>query len=90
MPTRNVNLTKQLDAYIDEVVASGDYQNASELMRDGVRLLRQRRMEGAAKLARLRAATREGEEAIARGEYEDVHVDNLDNWIDSLKVTAQA
>lgn len=38
--SRNVSLTPELDAYIDTRVASGDFNNASELVRAAVRLLR--------------------------------------------------
>ena len=37
MPTRNVNLTDEQDAFVERMVKSGKYQNASEAMRDAVR-----------------------------------------------------
>ena len=39
MPTRNVVLTDHQSELIDRLVASGRYQNASEAMRAGLRLL---------------------------------------------------
>ncbi|MDJ1008745.1 MAG: type II toxin-antitoxin system ParD family antitoxin [Paracoccaceae bacterium] len=39
MPTRNVVLTDHQSALIDRLVAEGRYQNASEALREGVRLL---------------------------------------------------
>lgn len=39
MPTRNVVLTEHQSAFLDRLVASGRYQNASEAMRDGLRRL---------------------------------------------------
>lgn len=36
----NVSLTKKQEQYIAEQVASGDYQNNSELIRDALRLHR--------------------------------------------------
>lgn len=38
--TRNISLTPELGAYIDQAVASGQYQTASEVVRAGLRLLR--------------------------------------------------
>jgi antitoxin ParD1/3/4 len=72
MPTRNVNLTERLDAFIEDGVASGRYKNASEVVRAGLHLLEQRQQEDTAKLERLRAAVRAGEDAVARGEYVEV------------------
>jgi putative addiction module CopG family antidote len=39
--TRNVSLTAELNAFIRLQVASGHYQNASEVVRAGLRLLAQ-------------------------------------------------
>ncbi len=38
--TKNISLTPELGAYIDQAVASGQYQTASEVVRAGLRLLR--------------------------------------------------
>ncbi len=42
MPTRNVVLTEHQSALIDRLVAEGRYQNASEAMREGLRLVEER------------------------------------------------
>ena len=39
MPTRNANLTNKLDGFIAYQVKSGRYENASEVVRDGLRIL---------------------------------------------------
>ena len=39
MATRNVVLTQAQDALVERLVATGRYQNASEVMRSGLRLL---------------------------------------------------
>ena len=39
--TRNVSLTPELEAFIDETVASGRYGSASEVVRAALRLLEQ-------------------------------------------------
>ena len=54
MPTRNVNLTDDQDAFVERMVKAGRYQNASEAMRDAVRGLQQRWKEDELKLAALR------------------------------------
>ena len=69
MPTRNVVLTDHQSSLIDELVESGQYQNASEVLREGLRLIEARKAEEAAKLEALRAAVREGIASAERGEY---------------------
>ncbi len=60
MPTRNVVITDRQAAFIEELVSSGEYQNASEVLREGLRLVEERRAEHAAKLEALRAAVQVG------------------------------
>ncbi len=68
MPTRNVNLTEELDRFVGEKLASGRYENASEVVRAGLRLLEREEREYEAKLAALRAAIDEGDASgIAEG-----------------------
>jgi antitoxin ParD1/3/4 len=71
MPTRNVVLTDRQEKLIDTLVQSGRYQNASEVMREGLRLIESREAEDAARLQALRAAAQIGADAIARGEYRE-------------------
>lgn len=84
MPTRNISLTAEQDAFVDEVVRSGDYQNASEAIRDALRVLRQRRREDALKLRVLRAQLRIGIEALQRGDADEVEDADLDGYLTSL------
>jgi antitoxin ParD1/3/4 len=69
MPTRNVNLTEHFDRFIDTGIASGRFSNASEVVREGLRLLEQREQEDQAKLEWLRSAAKEGFDAIEHGDY---------------------
>jgi antitoxin ParD1/3/4 len=87
MPTRNITLTDHLDDFIEGGVASGRYKNASEVVRDGLRLLEQRQAEDALKLERLREAVRVGEAALQRGEFEDIGPDDLGSYLAALKTT---
>ena len=57
MGTKNINLPADLEAYVEAKVASGEYAHFSEVVRDGLRLLRQREAE---KLEWLRNAIAEG------------------------------
>jgi antitoxin ParD1/3/4 len=69
MPTRNVVLTDRQAELIDSLVREGRYQNASEVLREGLRLVEARAAEEEAKLQALRAAADAGIAAIERGDY---------------------
>ena len=69
MPTRNINLTPRQDEMVADYIASGRYQNASEVMREGLRLMESRDAEEAAKLEALRTAVDVGVAEIERGEF---------------------
>jgi antitoxin ParD1/3/4 len=61
MPTRNVNLTATLDKFVTAKVASGRYENASEVVRAGLRVLEQEERRNEAKLTALKVALAKGE-----------------------------
>lgn len=84
MPPRNISLTPEQDAFIDEVLKAGDYRNASEAIRDAIRTLQQRRAEDALRLERLRSSIKAGVAALDRGEWTDVEDGDLDAYLDGL------
>jgi len=51
MPTRNVNLTDELDRFVAKKVKTGRYENASEVVRAGLRTLEREEQQYEAKLA---------------------------------------
>jgi antitoxin ParD1/3/4 len=68
MPTRNVNLTQELDRFVAAQVKSGRYDNASEVVRAALRVLNREEQEHEAKLAALRTAIDEGDASgVAKG-----------------------
>ncbi len=67
MPTRNVVLTGHQAELIEELVSSGRFQNASEVLREGVRLVEQRIAEDRARLEALRSAVLAGDADIEAG-----------------------
>ncbi len=60
MPTRNVNLTPELDRFVATRVGTGLYANASEVMRAALRVLEREERENEAKTAALSAAIDRG------------------------------
>jgi antitoxin ParD1/3/4 len=84
MPTRNVVLTQHHDEIIDQLVKSGRYQNASEVLRDGLRLVEQREAMESAKLAALKEAARIGFQEIEEGHFRDIDDSELEEYIADL------
>jgi antitoxin ParD1/3/4 len=84
MPTRNVVLTPHQHQVIETLVGSGRYQNASEVMREGLRMVERREAEDAAKLKALREAALVGWRDLDAGRSVDVGQDELPDYIGSL------
>ena len=69
MPTRNVNLTDELDRFVLTEVNSGRYENASEVVRAALRGLEREERQYQAKLAGLRSAIDAGDASgVAEGD----------------------
>jgi antitoxin ParD1/3/4 len=69
MRTRNVVITDHQAELIDTLVSSGRYQNASEVLREGLRLIEDRASEEKAKLKALREAAKIGIADLEAGRY---------------------
>lgn len=74
MPTRNINLTPEMDKFVAKRIRDGRYANASEVLRAGLRALEEDEKEDQIRLDALRAALQAGEESgIAKGDvFEEV------------------
>jgi antitoxin ParD1/3/4 len=90
MPTRNINLTEHFDQFIERAVSAGEFQNASEVVRAGLRLLEQQRREDEAKLEALRAAIQVGIDELERGEYIELELHEISDHIRRLGERASA
>ncbi len=81
----NFSLTPSLEQFVRDLANSGDYNNASEVVREAIRLLKRAEERRALKMERLRAAIRDGDEALARGEFTDLDSDReLDEFFAEL------
>ena len=89
MATRNVVLSEHQATLIAELILSGRHQNASEVLREGLRLLERRESEEAAKLEGLRRALDEPEAAVERGEVYDSTPALLQEIDDEREVVAR-
>ena len=71
MPTRNVSLPEKLDQFITAKVESGDYANASEVMRTALRLMEREEQEYEEKMTALRAELGEKAKSLTDGKEPD-------------------
>ena len=69
----NVSLTTEFEQFVDDRVKSGDYTSASEVVRAGLRLLKEREAEHQARLEALRSDVRHGVQQLVRGEGSPGH-----------------
>jgi antitoxin ParD1/3/4 len=84
MPTRNVVLSEHQQALVETLVRSGRYQNASEVLREGLRLVEERERIAQAKLKAIKQATRQGWADVSAGRYADVADDQLEDFVGQL------
>jgi len=84
MPTRNISLTAEQDAFVEKLVNAGEYQNASEALRDALRALEQRRREDDLKLKALRIQIKAGVDAIKRGDFAEIEEADLEEYLERL------
>src|SRR5690242_17732725 len=90
MPTRNVVLTEHQSELIEELVESGRYQNASEVLREGLRLIESREADEKAKLKALREAVQVGIDDLEAGRYRTFDSDEaLEAYVKSLMLPPQ-
>ncbi len=69
MSTRNVVLTNQQEVFAGELVEAGSYQNASEVLREGLRLLENQVARRRAELDAIQTGLIAGFDQIERSEF---------------------
>jgi antitoxin ParD1/3/4 len=67
----NVSLTPELDKFVQQRVATGRYQTASEVVREGLRLLENQEREREVAFAALKAKLERGSIQADKGEFVD-------------------
>jgi antitoxin ParD1/3/4 len=67
----NVNLGSVFDQFVTELVRGGLYQSQSEVLREGLRLLKERAELREARLSELRKEIARGARQADRGEFRD-------------------
>ena len=69
----NVNLTPSLEQYVRDCASTKDYNNASEVVREAIRLHKQKEDERQLKLERLRKAIQVGVDDLEQGNYTTIN-----------------
>ena len=77
----NISLTPELEKLVNDKVTTGMYQTASEVIREGLRLLRERDQ----RLEALRREVRAGFEAGDRGEFTEYDASNIQELSGRIK-----
>ena len=77
MPTMNVSLPRELAAFVEDEVASGDYSTASEVVREALRLLRREREQYEQKMAVLRREIQIGLDDANAGRFSTRTVEEI-------------
>ena len=73
----NVSLTKELENFVGELVASGMYFSASEVVRDGLRLLKEQEALKKIRVEELRAEIMRGYEQSQNGESKPLDIEAI-------------
>ena len=77
----NISLTPELEQFVADKVNSGMYKTSSEVIREGLRLLKERDE----RLQSLRRDIRAGFEAVDRGEFTDYDKSNVQKLAERVK-----
>jgi antitoxin ParD1/3/4 len=72
------SIGKHFENFIEKLIESGRYSTASEVIRDGLRIIEEREQSREAKLEALRAAIQEGLDSPS----EEV---DIDEWMEDVK-----
>ena len=82
----NISLTPELEQLVTRKVKSGMYHSASEVIREGLRLLKEQDDMRQSRLNQLRTEVEIGAEQIKRGQYTDYDVENLQPLVEEIQV----
>ena len=85
----NISLTPELEELVNKKVKSGMYHSASEVIREGLRLLKEQDEIKQSRLNQLRREVDIGIEQIERGEYTDYDTENRQPLVDEIKAAGR-
>jgi len=81
----NFSLTPQLEHFVREYANTGNYNNASEVVREALRLFIRTEEERQLKLVSLRQAIKLGDDEIKKGNFTEINsVKEMDKFFEEL------
>lgn len=81
----NVSLTTKLSQFVKKQIESGRYASASEVVRDGLRLLEDQERVRETRLRELKKEIKKGIVQIDRGEYTVVTKKNMKRFFEEIR-----
>ncbi len=81
----NISLPPALEKFIQDKIGSGCYSTASEVVRDGLRMLQEQDRLAQMRLNELRREVQMGIDAIERGEYKTYNREELRELFGQIK-----
>ncbi len=88
MATRNIVLTDHQSEVVDQLVASGRYQNASEVLRAGLRMIEEAESSYVTRLNALKEAVEVGVADVEHGRVEAFTADGFSQCLQELRIVA--
>lgn len=85
----NINLGTRWEEFISLRVQSGRYLSASEVVREGLRLLQEREQFRQVRIEQLHKELNEGLEQLERGEYVELDEQGLKEFLDGVKTRGE-
>jgi len=73
----NLSLTPKLEQFIRDKANTGEYNNASEVAREAIRLLKEKDEQRALKIARLKEALKTGIDDAEQGNFADYSLESF-------------
>ncbi len=86
MSTRNISMTEHYDQFVTSVINTGRYQNASEVVRAGLRLLEDLEKEQELKLKNLQNIAKASFESMDKGEFSTRTFDEIADSVHGLSI----
>lgn len=80
----NITLSPELENLINEELQTGDYFSPSDVLREGLLLLKESKLPREVRRENLRREIQKGIDDIREGRYTTYNVDELDDFVEDI------